>query len=154
VTRAGQAVALPPIGRSSAARATGDPAAALAAAQASPPENCLGGSNGAGFGWEDMTTFKLGLEWTHSERNTYRFGYSYGEQPIPESEVLFNILAPGIMEQHFTFGMTRKGSNGGAWNFSLMYAPSNSVKGVSPFDPTQEIEIEMSQFELEVSYLF
>ena len=135
-------------------RATGDPAAALAAAQASPPENCLGGSNGAGFGWEDMTVYKLGVEWTHSERNTYRFGYSYGEQPIPDSEVLFNILAPGVMEQHFTFGMTRKGSNGGAWNFSLMYAPTNSVKGVNPFDPTQEIEIEMSQFEFEVSYLW
>ena len=135
-------------------RATGDQAAALAAAQASPPENCLGGSNGAGFGWEDMTVYKVGIEWTQSERNTYRFGYSYGEQPIPESEVLFNILAPGVMEQHLTLGMTRKGSNGGAWNFSLMYAPSNSVTGISPFDPTQEIEIKMSQFEFEVSYLW
>jgi long-chain fatty acid transport protein len=135
-------------------RATGDPAAALAAAQASPPENCLGGSNGAGFGWEDMTVFKLGMEWYANANTTYRFGYSYGEQPIPDSEVLFNILAPGVMEQHFTFGMTRKGSNGGAWNFSLMYAPSNSVKGVNPFDPTQELEIEMSQFEFEVSYLW
>lgn len=117
-------------------------------------ESCLGGNNGAGFGWEDMTTFKLGIEWTQSERNVYRFGYSYGDQPIQSADVLFNILAPGVMEQHFTFGMTRKGSNGGAWNFSLMYAPSNSVKGVNAFDPTQEIEIEMSQFELEVSYLF
>ena len=35
-----------------------------------------------------------------------------------------------------------------------MYAPSNSVKGVNMFDPTQEIEIEMSQFELEFSYLW
>jgi len=135
-------------------RATGDAPTALAAAQASPPENCLGGSNGPGFGWEDMTTFKLGMEWYANANTTYRFGYSYGDQPIPESEVLFNILAPGVMEQHFTFGMTKSRSNGGAWNFSLMYAPSNSVKGVSPFDPTQEIEIEMSQFEFEVSFLW
>jgi hypothetical protein len=35
-----------------------------------------------------------------------------------------------------------------------MYAPANSVKGVNPFDPTQELEIEMSQFEFEVSYLW
>ncbi|NIL93101.1 MAG: hypothetical protein GTO71_01335 [Woeseiaceae bacterium] len=133
---------------------TGDPLQALAAAQASPPQNCLGGSNGAGFGWEDMTTYKVGVEWTHNDRNTWRFGYSYGEQPIPESEVLFNILAPGVMEQHFTLGLTTQTSGGGAWNFSLMYAPSKSIKGVSPFDPTQTIELEMSQFEFEVSYIF
>ena len=134
--------------------ATGDPAAALAAAQASPPQNCLGGSNGAGFGWEDMTIYKLGMEWTHNDTTTWRFGYSYGEQPIPESEVLFNILAPGVMEQHFTFGMTKARPNGGAWNFSLMYAPTKKVKGVSPFDPTQEITLKMNQFEFEVSYLW
>jgi long-chain fatty acid transport protein len=133
---------------------TGDPAQALAAAQASPVGNCLGGSNGVGFGWEDMTTFKLGMEWTHNDTTTWRFGYSYGEQPIPDSEVLFNILAPGVMEQHFTLGMTKQTSGGGAWNFSLMYAPTKKVTGVSPFDPTQNITLKMSQFEFEVSYLW
>ncbi len=117
-------------------------------------ESCLGGKNGGGFGWEDMTVFKLGMEWYANANTTYRFGYSYGEQPIQGADVLFNILAPGVMEQHFTFGLTKSRSNGSAWNMSLMYAPSNSVKGVNMFDPTQEIEIEMSQFELEVSYLF
>jgi len=117
-------------------------------------ESCLGGKNGGGFGWEDMTIFKLGLEWYPNGATTYRFGYSYGEQPIQEADVMFNILAPGVMEQHFTFGMTKSRSNGGAWNLSLMYAPSNSVKAVSMFDPTQELEIEMSQFEIEFSYLW
>jgi long-chain fatty acid transport protein len=46
-------------------------------------DNCLGGAAGAGFGWEDMTTYKFGLEWAQNETNTWRFGYSYGEQPIP-----------------------------------------------------------------------
>lgn len=117
-------------------------------------ESCLGGKNGGGFGWEDMTIFKLGLEWYTSSNTTYRFGYSYGDQPIQEADVMFNILAPGVMEQHFTFGMTKARSNGGAWNLSIMYAPSNTVKGVSMFDPTQELEIEMSQFEIEFSYLW
>lgn len=117
-------------------------------------ESCLGGSNGAGFGWEDMTTFKLGVEWTHNDARVWRFGYSYGEQPIQSADVLFNILAPGVMEQHFTVGMSQRTSNGGAWNFSLMYAPTNTVKGLNMFDPTQQIEIKMSQFEFEVSYLF
>ncbi len=100
-------------------------------------ESCLGGSNGAGFGWEDMTTYKLGFEWERDETNTLRFGYSYGEQPIQTADVLFNILAPGVMEQHITFGLTRKAASGGEWNFSFMYAPEKSVTGPSMFDPTQ-----------------
>jgi len=35
-----------------------------------------------------------------------------------------------------------------------MYAPENSVTGVSLFDQTQTIELKMSQLEFEVSYRF
>jgi long-chain fatty acid transport protein len=117
-------------------------------------ESCLGGAAGAGFGWDDMTTYKLGFEWRRDESNTWRFGYSYGEQPVQSADVLFNVLAPGVMEQHITFGLTRKAGNGGEWNFSFMYAPENSVTGQSLFDPTQTIELEMSQLEFEVAYKF
>ena len=116
--------------------------------------NCLGGNAGAGFGWEDMTTYKLGVEWQTDEDNTWRFGYSYGEQPIQSADVLFNILAPGVMEQHLTLGLTRQRDNGGAWSFSFMYAPETSVTGPSMFDPTQTVEIKMSQIEFEVGYSF
>ena len=36
------------------------------------PESCLGGARGAGFGWEDMTTAKVGFEWAASDANTFR----------------------------------------------------------------------------------
>jgi long-chain fatty acid transport protein len=124
--------------------------------------SCLGGDNGPGFGWEDMTTFKLGFEWAQNETNTWRFGYSYGEQPIQSADVLFNILAPGVMEQHITFGLTRQMNNGGELSFSFMYAPESSVTGGSFFDPgpdltspqPQLIELTMSQLEFEVAYRF
>jgi long-chain fatty acid transport protein len=118
-------------------------------------EACLGGGSGAGFGWEDMTTYKIGVEWASSESNTWRFGYSYGEQPIQSADVLFNILAPGVMEQHITFGLTHTTQQGSIWNFSFMYAPENSVTGPSFFDPSpQTIELKMSQIEFEVSNRF
>jgi len=116
--------------------------------------NCLGGDNGAGFGWDDMTVYKIGAEWQANEKNTWRFGYSYGEQPVQSADVLFNILAPGIMEQHFTIGLTRQRDNGGAWSFSFMYAPENTVSGPSMFDPTQTIDLKMSQMEFEVGFRF
>ena len=123
---------------------------------------CLGGPDGAGFGWEDMTAYKLGFEWQRDERNTWRFGYSYGEQPIQSADVVFNILAPGVMEQHITFGWTHQRSNGHTMSLSFMYAPQKKVTGPNVFDqtpaapttPPQTIELKMDQFEFEVGYRF
>ena len=114
---------------------------------------CLGGPNGAGFGWQDMDVFKIGFEWAADENNTWRFGYSYGEQPIPSSEVLFNILAPGVMEQHMTVGWTHRRPNDHVMSFSFMYAPAKEVSGNNAFD-IQPITLEMSQLEFEFAYRF
>ena len=64
----------------------------------------------------------------------------------------FNILAPGVMEDHFTVGFTHKKAGGNELNFSFMYAPEVDISGPQNFDPTQTVELSMSQFELEVSY--
>lgn len=117
-------------------------------------EPCLGGEQGAGFGWQDMTTYKVGFEWASDEDNIWRFGYSYGEQPIQAADVLFNVLAPGVMEQHITFGWTRNRANGHQFSVSFMYAPEKTISGTSAFDPAQTIDLSMSQFELEFSYRF
>jgi len=115
---------------------------------------CLGGDSGAGFGWEDVTVFKAGVEFKADDRNTWRLGFSYAEQPIPTTEVLFNILAPGVMEYHMTAGWTHERPNGHIMSWSVMYAPSKEITGTSTFDPTQAITLEMSQFELEFAYRF
>ncbi len=117
----------------------------------------LGAAGAAGFGWEDMMTYKAGLQIATAGDWTWRFGFSTGDQPIPPSEVLFNILAPGVMEEHVTVGFTKMiGSGGRSLNLALMYAPSSSVRGVNPleapFPGQQEIELEMDQWELEIEY--
>jgi len=113
---------------------------------------CLGANGGAGFGWQDMTVVKLGYQWQSSDAWTWRVGYSKTDQPIPDSEMLFNILAPGVIEEHFTFGFTRALSNDNDFNFAFMVAPNVSVSGPNTFDPSQTIEIEMDQYELAFSY--
>lgn len=116
--------------------------------------NCLGGHDGAGFGWLDMTNYKIGGQWQAPGGTQWRLGYSYGEQPIRGKDVLFNILAPGIMEQHYTAGLSGKLSNGKEWTVALMYSPEEKVKGVNMFDPTQSIELKMVEFEIEFSFQF
>ena len=115
-------------------------------------DGCLGGSDGAGFGWEDITVVKLGYEWQSDANWTWRLGYSNSDQPIPDDQALFNILAPGVIEDHVTFGFTRRIDENSEWNFAFMYALEESVTGTNDFDPAQEIEIEMDQYELAASY--
>ena len=113
----------------------------------------LGNDDGAGFGWEDMTIYKLGYQWSTSDDWTWRAGISSGEQPIPNSEHLFNILAPAIMEQHITFGFTKKTGTDSEFNFAAMYAPKVTVSGPNPLNAgPQTIELEMTQYELEASW--
>ena len=113
---------------------------------------CLGGKNGAGFGWEDMTVYRVGAQWDAGNDWTWRVGFSHGKQPIPETEMVFNILAPGVIEDHLTFGFTRKLSSGDEFNFSFMHGFNKKVTGPNTLDPTQNISFEMNQWELEISY--
>ncbi|NOX68261.1 MAG: hypothetical protein GXP15_03670 [Gammaproteobacteria bacterium] len=114
--------------------------------------SCLGGANGAGFGWDDMTIYKLGFEWGRGSDMVYRAGVSTGSQPIARSEVMFNILAPAVINTHITFGFTKKMRQNNELSFALMHALDNKVTGPNPFDPSQTIEIKMFQWEAELSY--
>lgn len=113
--------------------------------------NGLGSDNGPGFGWRDMTIYKLGYAWGRDSDTTYRLGLSYGRQPIPSSEMLFNILAPGVQEWHFTGGFSKRIGNG-EWSFALVYSPNKSISGANANDPSQRISLEMRQLEFELGY--
>ena len=116
----------------------------------------LGNDDGAGFGWEDMTIIKFGAMYKLLQSWTLYGGYSYGKQPIPDSETLFNILAPGVVEHHITLGLSKMFCNSQEIMIALMYAPAGTVKGVNPLDPPsgQTIELKMNQFQFEVGYAF
>ena len=113
----------------------------------------LGSDNGSGFGWKDMFVVKVGGEYMVSEKSTLRVGFSHGQSPVPSSEVLFNILAPGVVESHITAGYTRNiGTK--ALDFAVVYALNNKISGSNPLDPAQQVELQMNQFEFEIGFRF
>lgn len=113
----------------------------------------LGDADAAGFGWDDMMVFKLGAEYRGIDGWKFRGGFSFGDQPIADSEVMFNILAPAVIENHISFGATKTlGDN--ELSIAVTRALSNSVEGVNPFDPGQKIEIKMDQWEFELGFAF
>ena len=99
-----------------------------------------------------MTIYKVGAQWNTSDDWTWRAGFSHGKQPVDSSEVMFNILAPGVIEDHLTFGFTRGLSSGDEFSMSFMWGFNKKVTGPNPLDPTQDIAIDMDQWEIELSY--
>jgi long-chain fatty acid transport protein len=100
------------------------------------PVDMLGASNGAGFGWDDINIFKFGAEWRASPKLTLRLGYAYNEGPFSSRDVMVNILAPGIVKQHFSAGLDYKISE--SWDLELagFYSPKETVTGHELAIPT------------------
>lgn len=113
----------------------------------------LGADGGAGFGWDDVNIFKFGAQIDGGNGWVWRVGYNRGENPISSNDVTLNILAPAVMTDHFTAGFTREFGQHEI-NFAAMYAPRQSVSGPNAFDPGQDVEIEMRQYELEIGYAY
>lgn len=116
----------------------------------------LGADNGAGFGWKDVTVFKIGLQWEVNPSWTLRAGYAHCDNPVQESEVLFNILAPGVIQDHATVGVSTLLSDKTKLHFALMRAFSNSVEGPNPLEAPgqQKIKLTMDQWEGEIGFSF
>ena len=115
-------------------------------------ETCLGGGDGPGFGWDDVTTYHFGVQahFSCAPLWLWRAGYSRSNSPVLSSQTLFNILAPAVIKKHYALGISRALAKGKTVNLSLMYAPPSRIQGLNTFDPIQSIELEMHQFELEI----
>jgi long-chain fatty acid transport protein len=97
---------------------------------------CLGGNNAGGFGWQSVNAYKVGVEYVFNPALTLRAGYNHSESPIRAQDVTPNIIAPGVVQDHFTLGLTLPlGGHGSEVTAAGMYAPSKSVTGPSLFNP-------------------
>jgi long-chain fatty acid transport protein len=118
---------------------------------------CLGGSNGAGFGWRDIDVWKLGVQYRMSPALTLRAGYNLSENPIPPEDVTINILAPGVMRHHVTVGGTWSLDPASSLTLAAMYAFRNDVTAPSLFNAfapglAMQEKIRMYEYSLGVQY--
>lgn len=89
----------------------------------------LGQPNGGGFGWRNATVYKFGVSYEWSKDLTLRAGYATLKQPIPANQTFFNILAPGVVEDHLTIGATWSMSPGTELTLGYMHAFNKKVNG-------------------------
>lgn len=112
----------------------------------------LGGDNGMGFGWEDIDVYKFGLQWELDPAWTARAGYSYSDEAVPPSQAFLNILAPAVVRQHFSFGVSHKLDQDSGVSLAVTYVPEEKVHGTNINTGPQTGYIYMSQWELELGY--
>jgi long-chain fatty acid transport protein len=91
----------------------------------------LGSTNGPGFGWRNTTVYKIGFAYELNPGLTVRGGYVTLKQPIPASQTFFNILAPGVVEDHLTLGLSVETSKTSELTVMYMHAFEKKVNGSS-----------------------
>jgi len=94
----------------------------------------LGAANGPGFGWTDINVYKIGVEWQVAPQLQLRAGVNVCDDPVNSANVTFNILAPGVMTNHYTLGGTYALDQKTELTFAYVYASSNSVTGASLYN--------------------
>lgn len=112
---------------------------------------CLGDSNGAGFGWRDMTVFKLGASYAYSQNLTLRGGISTTRQPIPTNETFFNVIAPAVIQNHLTLGATWT-LNKGELTVGYMHAYGDSVNGTNTTVGGKGVGLKMYEDSIGIAY--
>jgi long-chain fatty acid transport protein len=111
----------------------------------------LGRGNGLGFGWEDINIYRFGTAYNFNKHLTFRAGYSWNDSPIPNNQLLFNIIAPAAITRHITAGITYSPDKNNEWHLTYTHAlhegqnQSNSAFGVP-------VSISMHQNAIEIGY--
>lgn len=136
-----------------------------------PLPSCLSGSNGPGFGWVDVTIYKLGYQFSKG-RMSYRAGFSWGGNPEAEGQTLAKFFAPAITDKHAALGVSWKRPSGDKIDVALFHAIKNQLRERNAFsnvdvtvlegntlgyrveadDQDQEIESSIRVWQLHVTY--
>lgn len=116
----------------------------------------FGSKDGPGFGWKNVNTVKFGVEGRVNDRLTLRAGAAFNNNPVPSKDATINILAPGVIKQHFTLGARLGIGERSAFDFSFVYAPTAHTRGIeiTPAGPNpgHSIDLAMHQFELGIGW--
>ncbi len=120
-----------------------------------PGSGLLGQSSGLGFGWTDINIYRVGLLYHPNNQWTFRVGYEYNENPIPDSQLLFNILAPAVVQNHATFGLTLNLTPNSEVNAAYMHA-FNEKQSVNQtaFGVPGSIQMQQNSFDISYSWKF
>ncbi|HLB55749.1 MAG TPA: hypothetical protein VJK30_00260 [Coxiellaceae bacterium] len=116
---------------------------------------CLGGSNGAGFGWANGVVYKFGLQWEANDKTTLRAGFSHNNQILSSQYATENMITPGALIQNvFSIGGTQKISKKDFINGVVTFIPQQTLTSQNLFSGAgnQTVELAAHGFGFGVSW--
>jgi long-chain fatty acid transport protein len=116
----------------------------------------LGAAGGPGFGWQNVSVIKVGGSYQVTKAVSLRAGYSHSQQPVPTSQTFFNILAPGVIQDHVAAGVSWNLANGNELSLAYIHAFENTVNGSGSIPPAfggGEANIHLEENSLAISFL-
>lgn len=115
----------------------------------------MGADNGPGFGWNDITVEKAGIDYKVRPTRTVRGGYDHSGLPFGSSQTFFNMLAPAVVQNHLTAGATLGLRNGKEINIAYQHAFERTLNGVNSIAPAfggGEANLKMYQDSIGLSF--
>ena len=118
----------------------------------------FGSANGPGFGWSDVDAITFGAEWRATPDWTFRVGYAHNNNPIQSRDVTINILAPGVVTDHISGGVSYRVTPNSTIDLAAVVSPKNSVSGIevtpAGANPFRTITLYMSEFEITAGWTY
>ena len=82
----------------------------------------LGGAKGLGFGWDNLSVYKIGAIYKPNERLTWRAGWNHCEKLVPDSQALLAPLVPAPMQNDMTAGLSYRLAGGHEISIAYMHS--------------------------------
>ena len=115
----------------------------------------FGWSGGPGFGWSDVDAISIAAAYRATKDLTLRVGYSHNTNPVSGADVMLNILAPGVVTDHFSAGASYKVTANSGIELAVGYVPKKTVSGTTPIGfGGQNVSLSMEQWEASVGYTY
>jgi long-chain fatty acid transport protein len=82
-----------------------------------------------GLGWQSIFVLALGAQYQATERFTLRGGYLYNMDPVRSEATLFNVQAPGIIQNTLTLGASYQVTENVTASLGWMHGFRNAIQG-------------------------
>lgn len=117
-----------------------------------PTSPLMGTDQGMGFGWNDVNVIKFGAQWHYNDAWTFRAGYSHADQAFSGSQAMMNILAPAVVRDHYTLGLSTAIDADNELSFALSYAPNVKLYGENNQVGGQSGYLYMDQWDFNIGW--
>jgi long-chain fatty acid transport protein len=88
-----------------------------------------------GLGWDSVFSVSTGVQYQWNDAWSFRLGYIFNENPVPDEYAYVNIPAAAIYQHIIAIGATWRVTSNTSFSIAYLRAFENSITGDIPFAP-------------------